>query len=1056
MTSIFDAVHYGLNLWAIPPIIVGACLVLLAILIVARESHFFPSHVLAILLLTGSGWLFTYAGIFSAIDEDTAYLWSKLQNVAVAFIPSLLFLFSLAIVQRAREFRTLVIVALVTSCFFAGIAFFTRDFVAGTYQYSWGYYARYGRLGYAFLPFFFIFFVAGLSLLWGEYRRAVIPQSKARLRNLLIAFGIAQFGAIDYLPALGIGVYPVGYLPAFVFFLMVTWIVWHARLAKILPVLTTRQITSAIKDVLIVLDAEGAIRIVNHAACLFFQRPQKELVGMPIWNLDNIFMSQKKFSDLIQDLNPGNYTVTLFRQNAIERLLSISVSPILDTAHERIGLICIGRDITEERKTEQSLEQRNISMLLLNFITGATQKAQDIKEVIEFILEAVCQHTGWVIGHAYWVRGNSSQLVSTRIWHLKDSVRYQRFKDFSEKEVLENNALATAIVASRQALWVPDLRNEKRFVRRSLAAELGLRGGFFLPILVADEVVCIVEFFSEKWGDPDPLFQEIMSYIGAQIGRVFERRRAEEKLVSIEERFQTILDNAPAVVYLKDKEGRYLFVNRYFESLSLRHRRDVIGKTDYDIFPHDLAESYRHHDQMALESGKPMEFEETTRQMEGFRTYISIKFPLFDVVGSMYGVGGVSTDITERKRIEESLRENEERFRSVAESANDAIVLANAVGNIIFWNRTAERMFGYSASEVAGKPLTILMPERFRDGHRKGLERLRNTGESRLIGRRIELVGLNKTGAEFPIELSLSSWKTSDTVFYSGIIQDISVRKQAEDIIRQSQSELERRVEERTLELEQINRHLQTEVEARRSVEDNLKKTASDLARSNQELEQFAYVASHDLQEPLRMVAAYTQLLAERYTEKIDEAGREFLGFAAEGAVRAQQLIDGLLQYSRVERRGQNFTGISSQSVLDQAIQNLKILIEESGTRIEAGPLPQVTGDEIQLVQVFQNLISNAIKFRKKQEAPLLQIKVEKSGDQWLFSVRDNGIGFDPKYADRIFLIFQRLHTRREYPGTGIGLAIVQRIILRHGGKIWAQSELGKGSTFFFTLPQAS
>ncbi len=231
-----------------------------------------------------------------------------------------------------------------------------------------------------------------------------------------------------------------------------------------------------------------------------------------------------------------------------------------------------------------------------------------------------------------------------------------------------------------------------------------------------------------------------------------------------------------------------------------------------------------------------------------------------------------------------------------------------------------------------------------------------------------------------------------------------------------------------------------------------LRRRTEELARSNAELEQFAYVASHDLQEPLRMVSSYTQLLEQRYNDVLDERARKYIFYAVDGAKRMQRLISDLLSYSRVSTRAQPLARTDSHSALGEAIGNLFAAIEENYALVINDDLPTIWADRSQLVQLFQNLISNAIKFHAA-ESPWVHISATREGAWWIFCVRDNGIGIDPQYFDRIFVIFQRLHGRGEYPGTGIGLALCRRIVERHGGRIWVESEPGKGSAFFFTLP---
>jgi light-regulated signal transduction histidine kinase (bacteriophytochrome) len=238
----------------------------------------------------------------------------------------------------------------------------------------------------------------------------------------------------------------------------------------------------------------------------------------------------------------------------------------------------------------------------------------------------------------------------------------------------------------------------------------------------------------------------------------------------------------------------------------------------------------------------------------------------------------------------------------------------------------------------------------------------------------------------------------------------------------------------------------------RTRAQQELTQKADELARSNAELEQFAYVASHDLQEPLRMVASYTQLLARRYKGKLDAAADEFIAFAVDGATRMQGLIHDLLSYSRLTVRGQTLQPTDSVFACKSALEHLRAAIEASNARITVGDLPKVMAYGTQLTQLFQNLISNAIKYCDKR-APEIAVSAATDGGQWVFSVRDNGIGIEPQYSERIFQMFQRLHTREQYSGTGIGLAICRKIAERHGGRIWVESQPGRGSNFLFTMP---
>ncbi len=252
--------------------------------------------------------------------------------------------------------------------------------------------------------------------------------------------------------------------------------------------------------------------------------------------------------------------------------------------------------------------------------------------------------------------------------------------------------------------------------------------------------------------------------------------------------------------------------------------------------------------------------------------------------------------------------------------------------------------------------------------------------------------------------------------------------------------------------LDDLNQSREELQRAHDVLELRVKERTTELARSNAELEQFAYIASHDLQEPLRMVSSYVQLLEKRYQGKLDQDADEFINFAAEGALRMQRLINDLLAYSRVGTRGKSFEEVNLEAALAQATENLQLAIREKNAAVTHDPLPLTYGDSGQLTQVFQNLIDNAIKFCR-EEAPKVHVSASVKEGECVCQVKDNGIGIAPEYLDKLFLLFQRLHTRKEYPGTGIGLAICKRIIERHGGRIWVKSRPGEGSTFYFIIP---
>lgn len=365
-------------------------------------------------------------------------------------------------------------------------------------------------------------------------------------------------------------------------------------------------------------------------------------------------------------------------------------------------------------------------------------------------------------------------------------------------------------------------------------------------------------------------------------------------------------------------------------------------------------------------------------------------------------------------------KQAEAKFRALAETANDAIVSADSHGNIAYFNKGAERIFGYSSEDVVGKPLTLLMPDRFHEAHRKGLARFFATGETRVIGRTVELAGRRRDGSEFPLELSLARWVTEEGTFFTGIVRDITRRKETEEEIRKLNEDLSRR--------------------------------AVELESTNRELEAFSYSVSHDLRAPLRGIDGFSHVLLEDYSGKLDAQGQDYLQRVRAATERMAQLIEDMLKLSRVTREEMHFEELDLSAMVKGIATKLRESQPERQVEFVIAEGLRDRGDERLLRMAFENLMENAWKFTSKHLRAKIEFGMTQKDGKGVYYVRDDGAGFDMTYADKLFSPFQRLHGRNEFPGTGIGLATVQRIIRRHGGSVWAEGEVEKGATFYFTL----
>ena len=493
----------------------------------------------------------------------------------------------------------------------------------------------------------------------------------------------------------------------------------------------------------------------------------------------------------------------------------------------------------------------------------------------------------------------------------------------------------------------------------------------------------------------------------------------------------SIVEGTTDPIYVRDLDNRFVLVNHSVAKIFSRSVHELLGMSMRDLLPNESYQAVLLSDQEIIRDGIPRTVEEEAVIDGNTRYFLTTKSPYLDAQQRTIGTIGIAREITERRRLEqarvdelvrdlserkaaeEHLAQMESRYRGLLEAAPDPMVVVNPSGEIVLLNVQAENQFGYHRDELLGRPVKNIIPQGFAERLVADALRTPEAALAQQMGMGIELTGRRKSGSEFPIEIMLSPLDSAEGTLVTAAIRDISVRKAAEA-------------------------HLLEKVK--------------ELNRSNEELGQFAYVASHDLQEPLRMVASYTQLLSRRYKGKLDSDADEFMAFATDGASRMQRLIQDLLAYSRVATKGNELRNTSSEETLQQALLNLRGAIEESGALVTHDPLPAVLADEMQLIQLFQNLVGNAIKYQRPG-VPRVHISATRDGaEKWAFSVQDNGLGIDPQYFDRIFGMFQRLHKRDEFAGTGIGLAICKKIVERHGGSISIESQPGHGSTFRFEL----
>jgi PAS domain S-box-containing protein len=501
-------------------------------------------------------------------------------------------------------------------------------------------------------------------------------------------------------------------------------------------------------------------------------------------------------------------------------------------------------------------------------------------------------------------------------------------------------------------------------------------------------------------------------------------RHTEVALRECDERYRLLLDGVHHyAIFMMDPQGKVVSWNAGAERIKGYNAAEIVGRNFSCFFRAEDVAQGKPEELLRLTAANGRHEEQAVRvRKDGSQFLSSLTFTaLRDTAGNLRGFSEFSHDLSEGQA-------SDARYRGLLEAAPDAMVVVNQGGEIVLVNVQAEKQFGYSRDELVGQKVKNIIPQGFAE--RLIADATRSTADAlaQQIGMGIELSGRRKDGSEFPIEIMLSPLESTEGILVTAAIRNISVRKKSEE----DNAELERRVEERTKELAVANQVLE---------------------QSNVELKQFAYVASHDLQSPLRSISGFVELLQLEYQGKFDDQAQDWIRRTVQAVEQMQTLIRDLLSYSRVDARSRPFTLIPFSDIVKAALTQLDSSIRDSGAQVTWDPLPEIMGDRSQLVQLMQNLIGNGLNYRSDQ-LPRIHISAKRSETEWTFSVRDNGIGIDPKHHEQIFEIFKRLHNEKEYPGTGIGLAVCRRVANRHGGRIWVESAPGRGSTFCFTIPE--
>jgi PAS domain S-box-containing protein/excisionase family DNA binding protein len=698
-----------------------------------------------------------------------------------------------------------------------------------------------------------------------------------------------------------------------------------------------------------------------------------------------------------------------FRIKSGEVLVGVMSAEVIEFGGEKCVLTTV-TDITERRRFEQRLAAQYAATRVLS-------ESNTLEEAAPQLLQFVGETLGWNVGAIWQVDEAMGVVRCVETWHAP-SVLVAEFEELSRKTTFRQGiGLPGRVWAEARPAWVADVVADANFPRAHVADQEGLHGAVGFPIIIKGHVLGVIEFFTSQIREPDEDMLRMMTTVGNEIGQFIERKRAEQALHETNQALQALIQASPVAIINLDPQGIVKLWNPAAERIYGWSEQEVINRP-LPTVPSDREEDYRRDHENASRGFIFNGLETRRRRKDGALIDVSISTaPLRNARGEVTSVVALVTDITERKRAEEALRESEDRFRTVAETASDAIIMIDEASTIIFINAAAENIFGYTVEEMRGEHLTMLMPEYLRHIHRQSLDRYVRTGEKHTSWRAVELPGLHKSGQEIPLELSFGEFIREGRHFFTGIARDINERKQLEQAIRLR---------------------------------------AEELAEANRIKDEFLATLSHEMRTPLTSILGWAHLLEAGNLN--EETSTRALEAIQRNAKSQAQLIEDLLDVSRVitGKLRLEVRPINLASVIEAAVDAVRPAAEAKGVeltmRLDHAVI--VSADPDRLQQVIWNLLSNSIKFTGVQGR--IEIEFERAQAHARVVVRDTGIGISPDFLPHVFDRFRQADSTstRHYGGLGLGLALVRHLVEMHGGTVEAASPgEGMGATFVVTLP---
>jgi PAS domain S-box-containing protein len=817
-----------------------------------------------------------------------------------------------------------------------------------------------------------------------------------------------------------------------------------------------RSVLDNMGDAVLVAGEDGRLLVSNPAACRLFGLNGADLTHQDGAPLRGLFLpdmvtpfppEQGPLQRSMRGEHVDDVEAFVRPPHAPEgRWASITGRPLRDDQGAVRGGIIVCHDITERKWAER---RQAVQYQVARLLAGAAV----LNAVSSDILRALGESLGWDLA-VLWLRDRDAAVLRCMdLWRRPDLSGPEPDELLRPLTHARGDGLPGRVWAEGEPVWVADLGNDAQ-LGASLPPAAGLRCAFAFPIWGRGETLGVVGLFTRQPASPDELLT-LAASLGSQIGQLVERERVERELRESQVFYHSLVESLPLNMFRKDREGRVTFGNQRYCAELKKSLPELIGKTDYDLFPDTLARKYRADDQRVLESGVPFETVEEHQVPDGTRIYVQvIKTPIHDAQGEAIGTQCIFWDVTERKRAEEAVAQSERRYRQLTEATLDAIVVADQDGRILLFNPAAERLFGWQAAEMVGQPLTHLMPEEYRERHQAGLRRYVRTRLARLVGRTVEVTGRRKDGAEFPVELALSAIDLGEDGGFSrlqflGALRDLTERNRMRAVLVQN---------EKLASIGLLSAGVAHEINNPLAFIGN---NVVVLERDCQGLLALVelYEAGRDrLAEADPGLAARAAELAEEIDLPYvrDNLGR-ILVRTREGVDRVTRIVQSLRGLARTDKPQTQETHLPDLVEMSLDIIRGRLKQANVAVAVEADPDPRVRCVATQISQVFLNLLLNAvqaIESARPEGGGRIQVRIRRQPDAMSVEIADDGCGIAPEHLPRLFDPF--FTTKDVGEGTGLGLSISHNIVTAHGGEIEVESTPGRGTTFRVLLPLQS